>query len=349
VRSHPVLFVLLAAVRRVQVLRLGQTVLVSGAAPVTAALTRLPLDRAAAGTTGGRARELLPGGAFFDQEGASHRRCRRSVADGLSSAGVQRLRPVWLEVLRQRLAPLDRGGVIDMVEVTAELSGATACALLAVDVDPLLVARAAREAAATAARGEMPGLRRAASARAAVRAAAQLTSLLQVPSAEAGVASMLTLAAVTTTVAGIPRAVAWCADGRLWALAGDDGTRPALVDELIRVVAPAPLLPRVAAAAGRVGGHRVRAGDRLMLVVRHAVGAHRRDPDCRDPAPAQLAQLVFGAGPHACPGARLARAQLADVLAALAPHQPVVLAARVDRRAALPGWASLLLTAGKRP
>ena len=90
----------------------------------------------------------------------------------------------------------------------------------------------------------------------------------------------------------------------------------------------------------------MRAGDRLLLISRHAVAAHTRDPDPIDPAPAAIAQLVFGIGPHACPGARLARIQVADFLTALAPYRPVVVRACVDRRAALPGWRSLVVRAG---
>jgi cytochrome P450 len=83
----------------------------------------------------------------------------------------------------------------------------------------------------------------------------------------------------------------------------------------------------------------------LLLVARHAVDAHRSDPNPLAPASPQVAQLVFGAGPHACPGAKLARAQMADLLAALAPYRPVVTRARADRRSALPSWRSLVIRA----
>ncbi|MEU1077285.1 cytochrome P450 [Streptomyces sp. NPDC005878] len=350
-RSHPVLFALLAATRRRAVTRIGTAVLVNGAEPYRHGLTRIPLDRTAAGTTGGAARELSTGGTLFDQEGTGHRATRRAVADDLGAAGVERLRPVWRDVLDRRLAPLGAGGDVDLVPLARELAGATVRALLDTAGDPKDIAAAAAAAAAAAVRDHLPGPRRPDTARAAA-ATARLEALLAPVSGEtteSALRAMLAVAAVNTTVAALPRAAAWCANAGLWEQAADDRLRPALVGELLRVTAPSPLLPRVAAADAELDGCPVRAGDRLILVARHAARAHDQLPDARHPAPPAVAQLVFGTGPHACPGARLARAQLDDTLAALAPHRPIVVRARVDRRAALPSWRSLTVQATTAP
>jgi len=341
-RSHPVLFALLAATRRRHPLRLGGTILVHEQAAYVDALTRIPLDRTAEGTTGGAAGRLTGADLLFDQQGDDHRRARRSTAELFAAAGVARIRPVWRSVLAERLAPLAAGAPIDLVPIAAELAGATTAALLEIDVDPVELARAALAAAATATRAHLPGPGRRRAGPEAQVAAARLSALAR-PGGGAGTgfATMIAVAAVNTTVAALPRAAAWAADADLWAYAD----RQSLADELLRVTAPAPLLPRVAAGPGLAGRCPVRPGDRLLLSARHAVDAHRRDPDPAAPAPAQVAQLVFGAGPHACPGARLARTQLADLLAALAPHRPRVLRARADPRAALPSWRSLVIQA----
>lgn len=336
--SHPVLFALLAVLRGKPVRRLGGTLIVHDREAIGAALTRIPLDRTAAGTTGGAVDRLAGAGGLFDQQGDDHRRTRRDVAERLGSAGVERLRPVWNRLLDRRLSALRNGGTVDLVPLAAEIAGATAAALLDLDVDPFELAAAAREAGATAARAHLPGAGR---RRAEARAETAARRLIELAGpADAGLAATLAVAAVNTTVAALPRAAAWVCDDGLWAYAGE----VVLVDELLRVTSPTPLLPRVAAAGGEIApGRPVRRGDRMLLIVRHAVDAHRRDPDPANPAPARQAQLVFGAGPHACPGARLARQQLADLLTALAPHRPVVVRARVDRRSALPGWRSLLI------
>ncbi|MFF1869373.1 cytochrome P450 [Kitasatospora herbaricolor] len=339
-RSHPVLFALLAATRRRPVVRIGRTVLVHGTEAYREVLTRVPLDRTAAGTTGGAAARLTDGGLLFDQDGPGHRAARRTLATDLGSGAVARLRPLWQGILGERLAILGTDGhaTVDLVELAGELAGATTAALTACTADPLLLARAAADAAAATARDHLPGPRRPGSAGAAARAAAELTALLP-----DSLDAMLAVAAVNTTVAALPRAAAWCADAGLWA-GLTPATAPALAAELLRLTAPSPVLPRVAAADATVAGCPVGRGDRLILVARHA--ARAQDDTPADPAAAT--QAVFGAGPHACPGAGLARAQLADLLLALAPYRPVVVRARVDRRSALPGYAELRVRAGLR-
>ncbi len=338
-RSHPVLFALLAVTRRRPVLRIGRTVLVHDPAAYREVLTRVPLDRTAPGTTGGAAAGLTDGGLLFDQDGAGHRAARRALSADLNSTAVARLRPLWQAVLAERLGPLgplDGGGTLDLVPLAAELAGLTTAALTGSTAGPLTLARAAGEAAAATARDHLPGPRRPGTAAAASEAAARLTALLP-----DSLDAMLAVAAVNTTVAALPRAAAWCADAGLWHRLTPE-TAPELAAELLRLTAASPVLPRVAAAGATVAGCPIARGDRLVLVARHAAEAHRDTP--ADPAAA--AQAVFGAGPHACPGAGLARALLADFLLALAPHRPVVVRARPDRRAALPGYAELHVRKG---
>jgi cytochrome P450 len=355
--GHPVLFALLAALRRKPVRRLGRTLLVHDREAYLAALTRIPLDRTAEGTTGGAVDRLAGSGGLFDQQGDQHRQARREVAERLGAAGVERLRPVWSRLLDERLAPLAGAGTVDLVPLAAEIAGATAAALLDLDVDPFDLAAAAQRAGATAARAHLPGLGRSRAAGPAEEAAERLLTLVSPADgaacpagsdragsdragSSAGLAAMLAVAAVNTTVSALPRAAAWACDAGLWASAHQG----VLVDELLRVTSPTPLLPRVAAAGGELApGCPVHAGDRLLLIARHAADAHRHDPDPDFPAPPRTSQLVFGAGTHACPGARLARRQLGDLLIALAPHRPVVVKARADRHAALPSWRTLVV------
>ncbi|MFF2039616.1 cytochrome P450 [Kitasatospora sp. NPDC058170] len=329
-RSHPVLFALLCATRRRPVVRLGRTVLVHGTDAYREVLTKVPLDRTAPGTTGGAAARLTDGGLLFDQDGSEHRAARRALAAELTTGALDRIRPHWQAVLAARVPALTEGE-LELVGLARELAGVTVASLTGSGHRPELLVRAAADAASAAVRDHLPGPRR----RPRADAAAALTALLPDP-----LDAMLAVAAVNTTVAALPRAAAWCAAAGLWPTAA---TAPELAAELLRLTAPSPILPRVAAAGATVAGCPIAPGDRLVLVARHAAGAHRPGP-ATGPA---ATQAVFGAGPHACPGAGLARVQLADLLLALAPHRPVVRRARVDRRAALPGYAELTLRAGR--
>lgn len=336
--SHPALFAALALSRRRPVMSLGSRHIVNDPDLVRHVLTRVPLDRTAKGTTGGTVRDLSGAGGVFDESGDEHRASRRSLAARLDSAGVAALRPVWADVLDALASRLGRGEGVDLVPCVDDLAGRTAAALLGLDLSPadtLRLARAARRTAWEAVRADLPGPRR-----------RTVTDHLAeaLPGADT-LSKTLVVATVTTTYAAHPRAVAWVSDAGLWPAAADPIRRAALVPELMRVTAPSPVLPRVPLRDSMIGDHAVRTGDQVLLVVRHAMGAHRRNPSVDDPAPAAVSQLAFGVGRHSCPGATLARAQLDDLLAALAPYEPAVIRARADRRAALPAWRSLVVRA----
>lgn len=209
--AHPVLFALLALTRVRPVVRLGRTVVVNGTAQFREAAARVPLDRAAPGSTGGAARAALRGdggGMLFDQDAREHRAARQALAGRLGAPGVAALRPVWTAVLERRLAPLACGGAVELVATVEELAGATVCALLGVDAGAREVALAAGQAAALAVRAELPGAGRDSGVE-AVRAAERLRRLLGATDA---LGAVLAVAAVNTTVAALPRAAAWCAD-----------------------------------------------------------------------------------------------------------------------------------------
>ncbi|RKE20365.1 cytochrome P450 [Streptomyces sp. TLI_171] len=331
-RSHPVLFALLAATRHRPVLRLGRTVLVHHPDAYRQILTRVPLDRTAEHTTGGTAARLTGGTLLFDQAGPEHRASRRALAHRLGSEGVAELRPRWQQLLADELGDLT--GPVDLVPVVRRLAGTTAAALTGSAADPVELAVAAERVAAATARTHLPSLLpRPGAQRRARAAAARLARLLPDPQE-----AMLAVAAVNTTLAALPRAVAWCSRAGLWDDAAADA--PALAAELLRRTAPSPVLPRAAAADATVLGHRIRRGDRLLLIARHAAQAHRDTAD--HPL---AARAPFGLGPHTCPGAALARTQLADLLAVLAPHRPRVLRTVPDPAGALPSYRRCLIRA----
>lgn len=253
----------------------------------------------------------------------------------LGPAGVAALRPEWQRILDRYLGGLE--APVDLVPAVRELAGATAAALTGSAADPVRLALAAERAAAATARAHLPALLpRPGGERRARAAALRLSRLLPDPRD-----AMLATAAVNTTLAALPRAAAWCARERLWDRARADA--PGLAAELLRRTAASPVLPRAAAADATVLGHRIRRGDRLLLVARHAAEAQHDAP-----AHPYATRAPFGLGPHSCPGAALARAQLALLLTTLAPHRPRAVRTVPHPTSALPSYRSCLLrsTAG---
>ena len=110
-----------------------------------------------------------------------------------------------------------------------------------------------------------------------------------------------------------------------WAALVHNPRHPNVPDELLRVVSPVQFDGRRLNTDLQVGGHTLKAGQGVQLML----AAANRDPDVfPDPnriewdRPGSARHLAFAAGPHYCRGASLARLEIAEVFAALAERFP---------------------------
>jgi cytochrome P450 len=118
-----------------------------------------------------------------------------------------------------------------------------------------------------------------------------------------------------------------------------------VVREGLRVTSPASVIGRGVAADVEVGGARLRAGDRIMLLVwsaNVAAGPFRADR----PYVRESRQLWFGAGRHLCLGAALARAEIGTLLRMLwSEDRPLrVIRRRAARGVLIPAWSELVVS-----
>lgn len=119
------------------------------------------------------------------------------------------------------------------------------------------------------------------------------------------------------------------------ALMEDPSLAPSAVEELLRYDSPVQMTDRVVRQAFEIDGHRIEAGEQVVLML----GAGNRDP-ARFEAPERLdlrregpRSLSFGHGIHFCVGAALARAETEIALTALLSRYPTLALARPPRPA----------------
>ncbi|MGH4009134.1 MAG: cytochrome P450, partial [Pseudonocardiaceae bacterium] len=93
------------------------------------------------------------------------------------------------------------------------------------------------------------------------------------------------------------------------------------IEEILRFECPAKIVGRTSLIDRQLGGHTIRAGQRVLVLL----GAVNRDPEqFRDPERFDITRtpaphLAFGAGPHFCLGAALSRAEAQETLRQLLP------------------------------
>lgn len=163
-----------------------------------------------------------------------------------------------------------------------------------------------------------------------------------------GVATLLAIAGTETGASSLSRTVAILHDtGQQHQLIARPDLMPGAVREGLRVTTPAPVIGRHVARDAEIGGHQVPAGSRVMMLTYVADNSVGRFDVTRDYVP-ETRQLWFGAGPHLCLGAAVARVQLTRLLESLTvdgrPYR--VVSRRPARRVLVPTYASLRVTAG---
>lgn len=365
--AHPVAYRLLRAVAArgpvVRVPRIG--VVVSDAR--TAREVLLDTERytkTGPGAAGGLWTPVLGPRALINMEGPEHAALRRRLG-GLFTPG--HVAAVCERVLRGPLAEMElrlsAGGEVDLVQVVrdgatevirelvglrdteADFAGAAAVVAGVRLWRTSLTGRQAREAGqALVSLGD--------AAVAAYRAGDESTvpgrlRALGLDEAEARASVVVFLLTGTETlVSFVPRLIALAHDSGL----GPDRITDPLIEEALRATSPTPLMLRSAARAGRIGGVRVEAGERVViatLLCTRAYGpfAPHRATDGADPA--ELRRLWFGAGPHFCLGMPLAMTEVRAVVGALRGFPGLRIVHRRPARGVLiPAYARLALRAG---
>jgi cytochrome P450 len=277
-----------------------------------------------------------------------HTRLRRPLAPAFTPRSIDALHPRITAMVKAALADLGTAGEVDVIaDIGYPIPLAVMCELLDVDIEgaqllrtetPKLVGMlefdpdadavlAAEEATASLALHLLPilGDRR---HRPGEDLASQLLRLEDDDGEALGLDEVLATCILLLT-AGHETTASLIGNGVLTLMEHPDQLHllqrdPALIkpaiEEILRFECPAKIVGRTNLIDRQLGGHTIRAGQRVLVLL----GAVNRDPEqFRDPECFDItrtpAHLAFGAGPHFCLGAALSRLEAQETLRQLLP------------------------------
>ena len=123
---------------------------------------------------------------------------------------------------------------------------------------------------------------------------------------------------------------------------GSPAQAAAAIEEFLRFDAPTPAMVRIALVDQEIGGHHIKAGDRVwaLLGAANRDAATFTDPDRLDITRSPNPHVTFGFGPHFCLGAPLARLEAQIAMPLLHKRFPQM------QLAATPEWSDGLSLRG---
>ncbi len=311
---------------------------------------------------------VLGPSVLLNMEGEAHRALRRRLTELFTPASTAALCARVLDgPLKELSGRLEGGEAVDLVDTMRVMAGAVICEVIGLpDIDETacraMFERGERIVSMVKLRTRALSPSQAARAREALAPIGEIAArsfhsddettvmgrmrALGLSEGEArGAAGAFFLTGTETVATLVPRLVALLHDaGELERVAADPALLDPAIEEAMRVTTPTPVMLRSVHAETRIGGVRVRPGERVLIATHNCCRAP--GPFALDGAPdkAGLRRLWFGAGPHFCIGYPLALAEVRAVAETVLRHTPLKVVSRKAARGVLiPTYAELTI------